>query len=433
MKYLSANQLTAGIIVIFLITAWQIGSSQEPLTIEQCFEDARTNHPLRSKLDLTNQITSNLVENARKQYLPKIDIIGQATYQSEVTLIPIEVPGFEVESLTKDQYKLSADVYQPIIDGGRVKSMVRIQEANAQLESAKIEADIYQVRQSVINAYFGILKIEAQQKQLQKTIETLEAQFKKVSAAVENGISLPSNKDALEAEILNVQKKQITLDHQKKMLIRNLSTITNKEIDISSSFEEPEVKAIQLGSSSVERPELLVLQSGRQALEAKQAMVDANVRPTFGAFVSAGYGKPGLNFLENAFSPYYVAGLRVQWNISQLYTKRNETEVNTLEAAKIQADENQFLRNIQLLEDQFLTEIDRIQVSIVQDDEILVLRTKMRERAEKQLENGVITSADYIREVNSEQQVRISQELHLLEINQLNYQLINLYGLDSSK
>jgi outer membrane protein TolC len=433
MKYSSISKLTTGIILIFLIIAWHNGTSQQTLTIEQCFEDARTNHPLRSKLDLTNQIATFNVENAKKQYLPKIDLTGQATYQSEVTLIPIEVPGFEVESLTRDQYKLSADIYQSIIDGGRVKSMVRIQEASAQLENAQVEADIYQVRQSVINTYFGILKVEAQQQQLQKTIETLEAQFKKVSAAVENGISLPGNKDALEAEILNVQQSQIALDHQKKMLVKNISTLTNKTIDASSTFNVPDFKNMQPGLNSINRPELRVLQSGRQALQAKQAMVDANVKPTLGAFVSAGYGKPGLNFLENAFSPYYVAGIRLKWNISQLYTKRNETEVNTLEAAKIQADENQFLRNIQFVEDQFLTEIERLETSNVQEEQILVLRTKMRQRAEKQLENGVITSADYITEVNHEQQVRISLELRQLEINQLNYQLIHLYGFDSSK
>jgi outer membrane protein TolC len=311
--------------------------------------------------------------------------------------------------------------------------MVRIQEANAQLENAQVEADIYQVRQSVINAYFGILKVEAQQQQLEKTFETLEAQFKKVTAAVENGISLPSNRDAIEAEMLNVQQNQIALDHQKKMLIKNLSTITNKSINISSTFAAPDFKTIAPGSNSITRPELLVLQSGRQALQAKQAMVDANVKPTLGAFVSAGYGKPGLNFLENAFSPYYVAGVRVQWNISQLYTKRNESEVNTLEAAKIQADENQFLRSIKLVEDQYLTEIERLEASIAQEEQILVLRTKIRQRAEKQLENGVTTSADYIREVNQEQQVWISQELRQLEISQLNYQLINLYGIESSK
>ena len=55
--------------------------------------------------------------------------------------------------------------------------------------------------------------------------------------------------------------------------------------------------------------------------DAKQA-VAAGLMPRIGAFVQGGYGRPGLNMLEDSFEPYYVAGVRLSWNLGKLYTLR---------------------------------------------------------------------------------------------------------------
>jgi outer membrane protein TolC len=298
------------------------------------------------------------------------------------------------------------------------------------LEKSQSEVDLYQIRSSVVNIYFGILKVEAQLNQLDHSLETLKAQLQKVTAAVENGVSLPSNRDILQAEILRTEQLKISLLHQRISFLKNLETLTGDSIEPSTALLAPEVENPTYHIKDLNRPELFVLRSGKEAIQAKQAVVDANVKPILGAFFQAGYGKPGLNFLENAFSPYYIAGLNLKWNISQLYTKANDTELNTLDALRIEADEKNFVRNIQVISDQYTTEIERYQSLLEQDERILALRKKITERAEKQLENGVITSSEYIQELNAEERAKIERNIHILEINQLNYQLKNLYGFE---
>ncbi|HEX5669422.1 MAG TPA: transporter, partial [Chitinophagaceae bacterium] len=63
-------------------------------------------------------------------------------------------------------------------------------------------------------------------------------------------------------------------------------------------------------------------------------------------------------------------------------------------------------------------DIDKYKDLINSDDQIIVLRKQVKDASAAQLENGVITSSDYIREVNAEEQARQNQVLHRLQLLQ---------------
>jgi outer membrane protein TolC len=92
--------------------------AQTTLTIQDCYSLAKANYPLLKQRDLITKSKEYTVQNASKGYLPQLSINGSATYQSEVTAIPISIPGMNVPTLSKDQYKLYAEVNQTAYDGG---------------------------------------------------------------------------------------------------------------------------------------------------------------------------------------------------------------------------------------------------------------------------------------------------------------------------
>ena len=70
---------------------------------------------------------------------------------------------------------------------------------------------------------------------------------------------------------------------------------------------------------------------GNHQIEKQKAFIgrqsdleDAVARPKISAFAQAGYGRPGLNFLDNGFEPFLQVGVRGQWNLSSLYHRKNE-------------------------------------------------------------------------------------------------------------
>ncbi len=430
LKYASLAALSFG---IFIITRSD-SHAQERITLENCLQEARTTHPLFRHLEHADKIADYGISNAKKQYLPQLSLSGQATYQSEVTRVPIEVPGFEIEPLTRDQYKITLDASQRILDGGHTRNQVLVARASADLQKAQTETSLYQVRSAILDAYFGALKIDAQLRQLEATVKSLEAQYKKVQAAVDNGVSLPSNRDVIGVEILSANQQRKQLIARRFTLSEQLSILTGKEIGPDTRLEIPQQNgSFDPGPIQNRRPEVRAFEQARTLLDAKLALTEAKASPILLAFGQAGYGRPGLNFLENKFSPWYIAGLKLNWNLSAFYTKRNEAEINALEAIKLQDEESNFKRNIEARSIQYFAELDNLNSLLEGDDEIIGLRHKITLRSTAQLDNGTITSSDYIRDLNAEANARVAKEIHLLEINHLTHQIQNLYGNDQNK
>ena len=73
---------------------------------------------------------------------------------------------------------------------------------------------------------------------------------------------------------------------------------------------------------------------------------------------------------------------------------------------------------------QYQLEIEKLNELLKSDEEIIQLRTKIKSASNAQLANNVITSADYVREVNAADQANQNKIIHQLQLlqAQLNYQ-----------
>lgn len=83
------------------------------------------------KMGLIDQTERYSLSNVGKAWLPQLSVSGKASYQSDVTKLPLDgdkisslLPGFEIPSLSKDQYQVVAQVDQTIWDGGSTRSAV---------------------------------------------------------------------------------------------------------------------------------------------------------------------------------------------------------------------------------------------------------------------------------------------------------------------
>ncbi len=97
------------------------------VTIEDCYRKAQANYPLIKQYDLIEKTKEYNLSNANKGYLPQITFSAKATYQSDVTQLPIDlsqlgIQGMSIPTLSKDQYSATLDVNQTIWDGGAIKS-----------------------------------------------------------------------------------------------------------------------------------------------------------------------------------------------------------------------------------------------------------------------------------------------------------------------
>ena len=102
------------------------------------------------------------MENAARGYLPQFALSAKASYQSEVTELPVAIPGVDIKGMSKDQYQVMLELQQQIWDGGGIRMQKKQTEAEAEINREKLNVDMYSLNSRVNDLYFGILMLDEQ-------------------------------------------------------------------------------------------------------------------------------------------------------------------------------------------------------------------------------------------------------------------------------
>ncbi|MGN6804033.1 MAG: TolC family protein [Ginsengibacter sp.] len=409
--------------LLFLFISISAFSQSNSLTLDSCYSLARKNYPLIKQYSLIEKTNEYTVANIAKGFLPRINFTGQATYQSDVTQFPKAIPGAPV--LTKDQYRLFAEVNQPVYDGGVIREQKKLQEANSEVDKQKLEVELYKLKDRVNQLFFGVLLMQARLKQNQLLQSDVRHGLEKINAAIANGTALKSSADVLEAELLKTDEQADELASNKNAFIRMLALFIGRTIDSNTEFITP---AELNPGTEIKRPELQLFDSQDKIFNAQKSLLTAQNRPKLSVFLQAGYGKPALNILSNSFDPFYIGGVRLTFPISGFYTIKNEKKLIELNRQNIDVQKQTFLFNTNVVLQQQNEDITRLQKIINTDDKIIPLREHIKQTALAQLNLGVATSRDYLREVNAENSARQDKILHSIQLLMAEYNKQNTTG-----
>lgn len=387
-------------------------NAQETVTLKETQQLAKEHYPLIKRNGLIEKTKAYTLENIAKGWLPQINVVGQATYQNEVTQLPFALPNSSVEPLSKDQYKVYADIQQTVYDGGLISNQKKLAKIQSETEIQKNEVELDKLEERINQIYFGILQSQEQLKQTEITKNDIENGLKKASAQLEYGTIFRSQVDVLKAQLIGLEQRQIEIQSLRKNLIETLSLFTKKDFSENTVFETPE-KLLLTGENN--RTELKLFSLQQQFLETQKSLVQSKNLPKLGAFFQGGYGKPGFNMLRNEFDVFYISGLRLQIPISGYYTKKNDLALLNTQQQDLEIQKENFLFNQNFSTIRNNEDLEKLQKLIQKDEELIVLRQSIKKASLAQLENGVINTSDYLREVNAEEQARIHKMTHEIQ------------------
>lgn len=410
--------LVAG--MLFLLSGLQ-SQTDTALSLEQCYQLARQNYPLVKQMALIDKTRDYTLANASKGYLPQLTIAGQATYQSEVTKIPISFPGMSIAELSKDQYRIYGEINQSLTDPFIIRQQKALLKAGSETDAGTLEVELYKLRERINQMYFGILLIDAQFQQNELLKKDIRSGLQKANAAIANGTALKSNADLLNAELLKAEQRSIELKANRRGFTDMLSVFVNKPLAETVSLKEP---PLQAPSSGINRPELKVFEVQKQRAMLQNKLLLAKNLPRLSLFFQGGYGRPTLNMLSNDFGTYYIGGARFSWNISGFYTYRKERTLQSLGADAVDLQKETFLFNTSVVLKQQNSEISKLSELLLSDKQIVALREKVKHTSAEQLSNGTITALDYLNYVNAQDQAAQQLLLHSIQLlmAQYNYQ-----------
>ena len=393
------------------------------ITLEECQRKTQEDYPLVHQYGLVEKTKEYNLENAAKGYLPQFALSAKASYQSEVTEIPVKLPGVDLKGLPKDQYQVMLELQQKIWDGGGIRTQKKQTTAEAEIEKEKLNVDMYALNSRVNDLYFGILLLDEQLKQNVLLQDELERNYRQITAYVENGIANQADLDAVKVEQLNTKQKRVELVSSRMAYLKMLSLLVGEKLSQETVLEKPVPQDDISAVGEIRRPELSLFNAQGVGLQVQEKALNVRHLPQFGLFVQGAYGNPGLNMLKNEFSAYYVAGVRLSWNFGNLYTRKNESRQLILNQQDVNVQKETFLFNTHLEITQNNSEIKKLTELMKNDEEIITLRNNIKKSAQAKVANGTLTVTEMLREVTAENIAMQDKILHEIQLLSAIYEL----------
>ncbi|WP_455673663.1 TolC family protein [Phocaeicola sp.] len=403
------------------------------LTLDECQRLAQDNYPLLKKYDLINRSTDYSISNIRKGYWPQLSFSGQATYQSGVASLPdaltgiLGQTGYDAKGLKKDQYKVGVDLNQTVWDGGNLNAQKQAASAEGGISVAQTDVDMYAIRNRVNDLFFGILLMDDRLRINEDLQALLLSNCNKLEVMLKNGTAMPYNVDAMRAEYLKTRQQMTELNAARESYLQMLSLFIGKEAAALLPLQKPD-ETMPVTRENF-RPELRLFDAQLSQADARRKLINSGIRPKISLFAQGYYGYPGMDFFSDMFDHDWtlngMVGVRLNWNISNLYTHKDELRKISLMRNRIENAREVFLFNNRLQTTQEEKTIERYRQVMADDDEIIRLRTSVRKAAESKLNNGIIDVNDLLQEITNENRARLQHSSHEIEMLKAIYELKN--------
>jgi outer membrane protein TolC len=400
----------------------------DTIDLKTCFDSAMINYPLARQQSLLEQTYDLKLNNLSAQWLPQFSLNGQANYNSDVTSITGNLPpGINIPKAPHDQYKLSLDVNQTLWDGGFRKKQAELEKMSSQAEMKQVGVDLYTLHDRINKVYFLMLILEENAVLNQTILSTLDEKLRTVGSGVRNGTFAPISEQLLLAEKLKTEQKIFEIRSDTESAREILAYLTGLKKDQLENLRKP-TPLILSTKLEMNRPELDLFEIQMNKMELARDVTAVKNMPKVFAFGQLGYGKPGLNMLSDKWDSFWIVGAGLKWTLWDWHINQRDQKMLSIQKSMIQNQKDNFSLNLQVQSASEMSSIRKYTAAIQQDEKLLDLRKDILRTISSQFDNGLVSSSDYIQELNARLSAEIALQTDRLLLVQAQNNLLTILG-----
>jgi len=414
--------------IVLTITSMQVrAQSGDTLTLQLCMKIAGERSTIARQKQLSGLLYEGKRKNLSTNWLPAIGIQAQAAYNSETLdfsgamgSLPAQIP-----TLPLDQYKVWADFNQHLFDGGGVKAQKSIERNIYESDLHDAEKYLLTLKQLVTQLYFSILITKKSIEIFRVTEADFDARGETVASGIRNGVLQEEDGSELEAEAIRVSQSITELSMVEYNLFSTLAELLDTSWSTTGKLITP--NDFEINTGEVHRPEHLWFESQRSRLSANQKLIHSQDLPRLFAFSQLAYGRPGYDMLNTDFHTFYTIGMGMKWNFLNYGDNRRQRKMLDIQKELVSLNEENFDEQLAIQLQGYLNEEMKYNQLMTQDSALVAIRKSIADLSSQKLTSGVITSADYIHDLNAYTAARLQLENHRL----LRLQALYLYCVNT--
>lgn len=418
------------ILGLLLLSSWTVFSQTDnKLAWEDCLQKAVKQHPLQAQPALLQTASAIRLDKIETSRLPELNWKALGSFQSETVAFPFEFPGAPSIELPLYRLQTYAEGNYLLYDGGLRDAQKSLESAQLAAQQQQIQVELEKVKPQVNQAYFQVLLLRERRAILEKSRQILQTKKQLLQAGFKHGVALESDLHKLAVEDLRLQTEIDQTQGQIEGALATLGQLLGETIDTSSVFEIPNLDAHTWNQAAL-RPEYELFTQQKQAVLANESLITAGQKPKIAAFAQAGIGVPNpLNFFDDNLSPYGIAGVNFTWKITDWDQSDRDRQLLSLQTQIIENQRETFNYQLDVQSQQYQSVFASLETVISRDEEIVRLQETILEQISSQLDHGVITTTDYIEQVNQTTLARLNQQAHRIQLQQTKAAYLILRGI----
>lgn len=430
--------------------------TSDTLRLEDLRSTVERTDPRSRQLELHERGTELRLRNLDAEWLPSVVFGARASYQTDVPTVNLgdvgtggaPPPGFDVPAPPRDRYEVALELEQLVWDGGRIDRRRAVERARLAEENAGSRADLYGLREELDAAYFTALLQQERQSQIDLLLQDLDARIELVSARVREGAALRSQLSALEVERIEAEQELGLAESARRAALERLEILLGRPVpndevlaipDPGPLPELPALRRIPLdtaddpGGADGEspfsgRPEWQHLDRTRDRIRTEASLADAGDRPRISLFAQGAYGRPGLDFFDDTFSPYATVGARLRWPALDWGTSERGSEALEIQSRIVETERAALEEALRRRTRSAVHDIERLESALERDERAVSLREEIERTARRQLEEGVLLPADYVETRTDLFEARLRTRTHRIQLAEARVRLRTLVG-----
>lgn len=416
------------LIIISVLALLGMGlHAQEIIALDTCIAHAYQKLEFEQMSQSYSESAELAKKNVSNNWYPKLVLDGSFTYQNENINIPLEspVPGFVAPVAPLNINRLVVNISQTIYDGSVSSGLKKVEEAKYNTYQKQVEIDKIQAKAKVTQLFVSANLMDANILILKDKKIIVEKRLEVLKKAADAGATPLINVKMLEAEIMQLDQILLEAMYSSKSMRASLSELTGLDISDSTILEMPNPTLVHSNDVS-QRAEIQLMDAQMQSMDAQSDFSGSNRLPKISAFASLGAGSPGYDIFKDEIAPMAMVGLKLNWSIWDWNKTSNQKQVLTINKSVIQNKKSQattqFISELRTQE----IEIEKLTQLLAQDEDVIRIREEITLIKAVELENGTITSTEYLNELNKENEAKLNLELHQLKLvlAKLNYLII---------
>ena len=251
-------------------------AAQTPLTLTDAMTMAANRAPVVRALTSAAEEAAARVQTARAGYFPRVDVMesvqkgNQPVYvfssllsQRQFTAADFNLPSLnEPSALTSTQTAFSIE--QPLFDGGRTRSAVRVAHADWELANLDRVRGVTELRFRAAQAFLQVLQFEAAERAIASSVAAAKSDLDRARVRRNAGLATDADVLAVQVHLADVEQRQTTTHGAVRVARVTLNEVLGAPLDERFTLLSPAVPETGGQEEAALVPEALQARPERQ-------------------------------------------------------------------------------------------------------------------------------------------------------------------------